>query len=69
MCFSLDNPVTSRLFSVKNRLVKPGVVTCAMFTTIFVATQEARLHVVTANMPQDPRYIIIMLFVTSTCAT
>ena len=45
--------LASRLFSKKNRLVKPRVVTCSTFATIFVATQVARPHAVTANMPQD----------------
>ena len=47
--------LASRLFSEKNRLVKPRVVTCSTFATIFVATQVARPHAVTANMPQDRR--------------
>ena len=38
-------------FPRKNRLVKPRVVTCSTFATIFVATQVARPHAVTANMP------------------
>ena len=63
---SLD--LQAAYFPRKNRLVKPQVVTCVTFATIFVATQVARPHTVTSKCHKiiDRKE---SLFVTSTCAT